>query len=119
MPRGDRTGPLGRGAMTGRGLGLCSGVQFMCRGAGLGLGLMAAKRGLRNKILRRGAGIGLGLCRGPGFGFRGGITAEPMNDENRTKRQKELLEEEKARLESRLRVLNKQLGDFSELNDLT
>jgi len=25
MPRGDRTGPWGRGPMTGRGLGYCSG----------------------------------------------------------------------------------------------
>ena len=25
MPGGDRTGPLGRGSMTGRGLGFCSG----------------------------------------------------------------------------------------------
>ena len=40
MPRGDRTGPLGRGPMTGRGLGYCAGYDapgFMF-GRGFGRG---------------------------------------------------------------------------------
>ena len=39
MPRGDRTGPMGQGPMTGRGLGPCAqGVGFR-RGFGRGFGL--------------------------------------------------------------------------------
>ncbi len=50
MPRGDRTGPMGMGPMTGRGAGFCSGSErpgyasfwgFGSRfGAGRGRGLM-------------------------------------------------------------------------------
>lgn len=42
MPRGDRTGPMGYGPMTGRGLGYCAGYStpgYMHPGPGLGLGL--------------------------------------------------------------------------------
>lgn len=51
MPRGDRTGPMGRGPATGRGLGYCGGNEaapFGNAGSGLGLGL------------RRGLGRGFG-----------------------------------------------------------
>ncbi len=52
MPGGDRTGPLGRGPMTGRGLGYCA--RYLLPG-----------------FLNRGRGIGLGLGRrGRGFGWR-------------------------------------------------
>ena len=46
MPGRNGTGPMGAGAMTGRGLGLCSGAGNLARGARLGLGLgMACRRG--------------------------------------------------------------------------
>ncbi len=58
MPRGDGTGPMGGGAMTGRGLGVC-GTGTVVRGAnpagGCGMG-----RG------RGGSGMGLGR----GLGLR-------------------------------------------------
>ena len=41
MPRGDRTGPDGRGQMTGRGLGYCTGYDepgFTAGGRGRGFG---------------------------------------------------------------------------------
>jgi len=48
MPGRNGTGPMGAGAMTGRGLGLCSGAGNLARGARLGLGLgMACRRGFR------------------------------------------------------------------------
>ena len=41
MPRQDKTGPLGQGALTGRGLGPCgAGLGFRC-GFGRGLGFRA------------------------------------------------------------------------------
>ena len=59
MPRGDRTGPMGFGPMTGRGAGNCAGYGvpgFMNRPFGGGFG--------------RGTGIGRGMRGGGGFGWR-------------------------------------------------
>ncbi len=59
MPRGDKTGPFGNGAMTGRGAGFCSG---------------SGVPGYANPVSERGAGMGFGQGRGnrnQGFG-RGG-----------------------------------------------
>ena len=64
MPRGDGTGPMGMGAMTGRGAGYCSGT---------------AQPGFTGN--RYGFGRGLGLGRrcganwGPGFGYGRGWSA--------------------------------------------
>ncbi|WP_448872661.1 DUF5320 domain-containing protein [Desulfobulbus propionicus] len=72
MPRGDGTGPMGMGSMTGRGAGYCTG---------------AAQPGFAGA--RYGFGQGLGLGRrcganwGPGFGYgrgwwAGGQQGGPM-----------------------------------------
>ncbi len=60
MPYGDRTGPWGRGPMTGRAAGYCSGspVPGFMNPVGRGFG-----RG-------RGGGFGRGGGRGRGFGWR-------------------------------------------------
>jgi len=50
MPGRDGTGPMGRGAITGKGLGICAMGNAVKYGAGLGLGL----------------GLGLGCRRGFG-----------------------------------------------------
>jgi len=55
MPRGDKTGPLGMGAMSGRAAGYCAGFGMP---------------GYANPALGRGFGMGFG--RGRGFGGRGG-----------------------------------------------
>ena len=57
MPRGDRTGPLGAGPMTGRAAGVCAkpaapGIATFGRGRGCGMGF------------GRGSGGGRGLGRG-------------------------------------------------------
>jgi len=85
MPGGDGSGPLGRGAMTGRRLGYCSGYPV-----GFGSG-------------RR-----LGLGRGYRRGFRRyAQPVEPRSD-------RELLMEEREMLESRLNIVNRELKDLSE-----
>lgn len=64
MPRGDRTGPLGEGPLTGRRMGYCAGNEhpgFYYRSEGWGRGLRVRFRG--------GAGFG----RGFGPGYRGGF----------------------------------------------
>ncbi len=60
MPRLDGTGPLGRGPMTGRGMGMCI------------IGADALRRGVRaGRALGRGAAIGFvpGMSRGTGWGL--------------------------------------------------
>jgi len=67
MPGGDRTGPMGAGARTGRGMGFCAGFPAPgytnpMPGRGMGYG-----RGFG-----RGAGMGRGLGRGFGWRSAGG-----------------------------------------------
>lgn len=61
MPGRDKTGPEGRGSMTGRGLGSCVGSE---RAGGLGYG--------RGYGRGRGRGVGRGCGGGRGLGFGGG-----------------------------------------------
>jgi hypothetical protein len=92
MPRRDGTGPLGAGAMTGRGFGSCPGTDAVKYGAGLGLG------------------FGLGLARRRGFGrwFGRSFTTDEISPKTR----KELLQNQKSILEKRLEVIEKQLEDL-------
>ena len=50
MPRRDGTGPLGQGAMTGRGLGLCTNSNNQTYGYGRGFGLGRGNNCRRNTI---------------------------------------------------------------------
>jgi len=57
MPRGDRTGPRGWGAMAGRAAGFCSGYEvpgYANQGAGRGLGMGRGFRGGNRGSLARG-----------------------------------------------------------------
>jgi len=54
MPGGDRTGPMGQGSRTGRGMGYCSGYSQPGFMTGLGGGM----------------GLGRGMGRGRGIGAR-------------------------------------------------
>ena len=57
MPRGDATGPMGLGPMTGRAAGFCAGYNMP---------------GYANPLPGRGFGMGYGRGFGFGRGFRGG-----------------------------------------------
>ncbi len=57
MPGGDRTGPMGAGAMSGRGAGYCAGFGMP---------------GYANPMPGRGFGMGAGRRGGGGRGFGGG-----------------------------------------------
>jgi hypothetical protein len=62
MPRGDRTGPMGFGPMSGRGMGYCAGSTgpgFMSPGPGFGFGRVFG--------FGRGRGRGMGFGRGRGW----------------------------------------------------
>ncbi len=92
MPRMDGTGPMGAGTMTGRGLGLCTGARAFKYGVGMGLGL----------------GLGLGWRRGFGRGVGRCFAASP----NFSKTKKELLQEQRDALKSRLEAVDKQLENL-------
>lgn len=86
MPRGDGTGPVGNGPMSGRGFGYCAGGNAGRFGTGRG----------------RGAG-----CR-QGYGIGMNFAADPAT----AKTQKELLEEQKKLLQNRLDIISKQLENL-------
>ncbi|NCB44495.1 MAG: hypothetical protein EOM59_18025 [Clostridia bacterium] len=102
MPGRDGTGPFGQGSMTGRGLGSCTGVNAPYSGAGRGRFLG------RNAV--DGFGLGLGLrCR---RGYRGyyGVAGTPTD----TRSTKEILDEEKGFLKSRLEAIESQLAQWKD-----
>ncbi len=110
MPGGDRTGPMGMGAMTGRGTGFCSGMDFFRNanavprggfgmGPGRGIGFQRAHggRGWRNQYYATGM---------PGW-MRSGPNAEPASpdDKNALKQRSQILQAE-------LEAIQKQLDDM-------
>jgi hypothetical protein len=104
MPRGDGTGPMGMGPMTGRGAGYCNGSTapgFANAGAGFGCG-----RGNRRMFYATGM---------PGwtrFGGTRGFQAGPnVLDE------KEFLSRQAQALEQELALVKKQLSSFDSKKD--
>lgn len=88
MPGRDGTGPSGLGAMTGRGLGFCSGVGVGRYGSGFGAGY--------------GRGLGFGL----GYGCRRGRFFNIAPSESM---EKEILSAERDYLEARLSTIKEHL----------
>lgn len=120
MPAGDRTGPLGAGPRTGRGLGHCSdyarqGAANPAPGFGLGRGF-GGGLGL-GRASGRGMGMGMGLGRGRGFrcaGAWGFNPYPPVDEETALAQEAGFLEADLARLRERLDHLKKARGVGSE-----
>ncbi|QSX08560.1 DUF5320 domain-containing protein [Alkalibacter rhizosphaerae] len=102
MPRRDGTGPMSQGAVTGRGLGRCTGVNAngATPFAGRGMGRMA--RGI-------GMGIGFGLGCGRGLG-RFLLGSRQVGNE------RAILEEEKQILKSRMDAIDQMLNESTDDN---
>ena len=92
MPGRDGTGPMGYGAMTGRGMGACAGAPGYRFGAGFGLGFGCHR------------GFGRGFGRGYDWNYNPSLEA-PRAD-------KEFLEDQKAFLKSRMEAIDKQLENL-------
>ena len=90
MPGRNGTGPMGAGPMSGKGMGLCTGVNSAADGSGSGFGV--------------GSGRGMGCRRGFGRNFIATPTA--------TKSEKEILTEQKEQLAARLELVSKQLENL-------
>lgn len=89
MPGRNGTGPLGEGAMTGRGLGSCN----------------TAGQVIRDNNYGRRLGCGKGSGRGSGLGLGRGIARANLD-------RKTLLTEEKKMLKNRLEKINQLLENL-------
>ena len=106
MPGFDRTGPEGRGSMTGRGAGYCAGNEtprFANRGFGYG----------------RGRGVARGLGRGFGFGWgRRGTSFDPQYDNEQYPLTKEeeiqSLKNQSDQLQKELDSINKRVQELNK-----
>jgi hypothetical protein len=112
MPGGDRTGPVGRGSMTGRGVGFCAGYgasRFTNRGYGAGGAVFGGRggRGRRNRFFATGV---------PGWQYFAGnpipgemsFSAQPETPQNELeilKGQAQYLEKGLKELQARMEVL--------------
>jgi hypothetical protein len=116
MPRGDGTGPMGMGAMTGRGAGYCAGTGSSGddnaapgRNAGLGFGGNrrplgrggAGRRGRRNRYYVTGLAVPMP--------FPGSAASSPSTD---PAKEKQLLEQQAKTLQSELDQIKKRLGEM-------
>lgn len=115
MPRGDRTGPLGLGPRTGRGMGYCAGFGvpgYLNPGPGMGFGF-----GLG---LRRGLGRWFGgRCRwflGPWFAswWAGRSPVGPVGVPLDEAQEKAILENEVRALKAHLKRLEAQLEKYDQ-----
>ncbi len=128
MPRGDKTGPRGEGAMTGRGMGFCAGYDapgYMNPGF--------------NPRARGEFGYGRGMGRGMGRGNRWGFyaTGQPGWARGRgwdnmpfssavqmdypqkmnTREEVRYLKDEAKRLNQMLEEINSRIDELSKTND--
>jgi hypothetical protein len=102
VPRGDGTGPMGMGPMTGKGAGFCAGFTVPgCMNAGMGFG--------------RGFGRGLGFRRmsyfTPGWVHSGypassGAFTSVVDEKAYLNKQVEVMESHVQEMKNRLKMLN-------------
>ena len=102
MPQGDRTGPAGRGPMTGRGRGFCSGFE---------------QPGFMNLKFGRGQGFGRGFGRGRGFGFRTSFYDQPYPEPAEpvtftAEQKKKILEAEALEMEAELKAVKEKIKEL-------
>jgi len=111
MPRGDKTGPMGLGPKTGRGMGYCYGwphpgyMHPMGRGWGRGMGW------------RRGWGRGWGMGQGwkrPGWGYFPAQLPTAQEEKEILKEERELLEEELKLLREEMKAIEERLRDLGK-----
>ncbi len=102
MPRGDRTGPMGAGPMTGRGAGWCAGYErpgFAASTPGRGLGL-----GYRGGRGRRNMYYATGL---PGWARAGAVPPAPVVEQELAD-----LKAQAGWLAGQLNAIQKRIEDF-------
>lgn len=105
MPGGDRTGPMGAGPMTGRGLGYCVGYGasgFSHRGGGWGLGGRGRGRG-------GGWRCGFhGMDRGRWWSMNPPGATDPVQERELLQREQAFLKSQMEQIQQRLEALGEQ-----------
>lgn len=102
MPRGDRTGPMGAGPMTGRRAGYCSGYNMpgfanpAMSPFGMGFGYRGGGRGWRNMFYATGL---------PGWQRFGYEAPTPQQEAESLKTQADLLKDQLDAIDKRLKEL--------------
>ena len=110
MPRGDGTGPMGQGPMTGRGAGYCAGFgmpgyvnpRFGC-GMGRGMG-RGGGRGFRHRFLA----TGLPRWARPGWGMDASADPQPMTDPDEL----EMLKAQSEQMQQNLRQIQQRIDQL-------
>ena len=107
MPRGDRTGPMGMGPMTGRGMGYCNGFTapgYANGGSGMGRG-----RGYRRMYAMTGQ-PGWARCGANGYGFPvyNGAGQGTIDEKEALKNQAAFLEKQLDEVRERLKGLDEE-----------
>jgi len=116
MPRGDRTGPMGAGPMTGRGAGYCAGYgvpgyAYPMPGRGFGLGWGGGwGRGRRWRHWQYATGLPGWARFGPVPAWGYGPYAEPVTREQEI----ESLKAQAGWLEEQLQAVNRCLGELEK-----
>jgi hypothetical protein len=117
MPRGDGSGPMGAGPMSGRGAGYCAGFKQPgylnpgmgqgFRGGGFGFGGGGGGRGRRNRFWATGL---------PGWmRFGGGLQAPPVGSSGDAER--DMLVRQAEMLQQQLDVLQQRLEALASSTD--
>lgn len=104
MPGGDRTGPLGQGPTTGKGMGFCRDNNIPVYNSSQGI---------------PGRGFGRGFRRGPGYGRRGGFRfrggfGNYFDDLSPDVSEKTLIENDIRILKDQLSALEERLSNIGE-----
>ena len=114
MPWGDKTGPMGRGPMSGRGAGYCAGYNmpgYANPVGGRGIGRGYGRGWGRGRGFGRGFGWGRGYGRGYGF-YEPYYPPESYYPQVVPVYQEPAPEEEKAYLENLVKGMEKELADI-------
>ena len=115
MPRGDATGPMGMGPMTGRGVGYCAGFGMPGytnnaggRGLGMGFGRGVGSGGRGGGFRRRNRFFATGMTGSAGFGNMAAPSqkANPEMEKQELHYQTEVLQSEINAIKKRLDELN-------------
>lgn len=107
MPRGDGTGPMGSGPMTGRGAGYCAGFSAP------GYAKRLPGAGQAGFGLGRGFGRGRGRCAYPcGAGYRGMPYGIPYRPQTTAQQETEMLKERAGAMQEELKAVNERIAEL-------
>jgi len=107
MPRGDGTGPMGMGPMTGRAAGYCAGYPAP------GFVNPVSGRG-RGRAWGRGGGLGRGLAMRRGRGRAFGFAPAPFSPAPTREQELDMLRGQADWLKEQMDAINQRIGELDQ-----